>query len=50
MNVAFGIVGNIQIASWPKECPDCGAVKFTQIKDGWDWLRTVGVIKRQENA
>lgn len=35
MNVAFGIIGNTQIAAWPEECPDCKGRAFTKIADGW---------------
>ena len=35
-NAAFGIVGMIQIAAPPKECPYCQSTKIVKIADGWN--------------
>ena len=36
INVAFGIVGETQIASWPKECPKCKSTALKRISEGWN--------------
>ena len=36
MNVAFGIVGDTQIAGHPTECPDCKSPHLIKISEGWN--------------